>query len=106
MARMTYTCPACGFGGLANQPWSGESPSDDICPSCGIQFGYHDARGTDATQRQGIYRKWRERWIAEGMPWHAASIQAPPRSWDPADQVANLVATDHLVDLGKSAELP
>lgn len=105
MERMTYTCPACGFAGLTDQPWSGQSPSDDICPSCGIQFGYHDARGTDALQRMRIYREWRERWIEAGMNWHAARIQPPPSNWNPADQVAKLIASDHLADTGKAAEL-
>src|SRR2546421_398332 len=35
-------CPACGYA-LGFAPWDGESPSDEICPCCGIQFGYDDA---------------------------------------------------------------
>jgi hypothetical protein len=37
-------CPVCGFG-LWFQPWRAESPADEMCPCCGIQFGYDDAAG-------------------------------------------------------------
>lgn len=36
------TCPACGFSGLVSEPWDDVSPSDEICPCCGIQFGLDD----------------------------------------------------------------
>jgi len=84
---MTYTCPVCGYDGLFELPWQGECPSDDICPSCGIQFGYHDAAGGDDEGRKRIYLEWRERWIAGGMAWHSASVEPPPAGWDPAAQL-------------------
>ena len=46
-------CPACGFN-LGFRPWDGESPSDEICPCCHIQFGYHDAVWGDAQRRGEI----------------------------------------------------
>ena len=48
-------CPACGFEGLDEEPWVGDSPSDDICPCCGMQFGYYDAgrRTRDSTRAGG-----------------------------------------------------
>ena len=83
MNPVTYICPVCGYGGLFEAPWREESASDDICPSCGMQFGYHDAAGGDAARRQTIYREWRQKWVEQGMPWHAASAEPPPPNWDP-----------------------
>lgn len=84
---MTYLCPVCGYDGLFDPPWRDDSPSDDICPSCGIQFGYHDAAGGDAGGRQQIYEEWRKHWLEQGMPWHSASAGPPPAGWDPAAQL-------------------
>ena len=87
---MRFVCPACGYDGLFDPPWRDGSPSDDICPSCGIQFGYHDAAGGDATGRELIYTKWRQRWIDAGMPWHSAAVESPPAGWDPEAQLKAL----------------
>jgi hypothetical protein len=49
-------CPVCGYE-LAFAPWSDDSPSDEICPSCGIQFGYDDAAGGSVACRAGVYER-------------------------------------------------
>lgn len=54
------SCPVCR-NELDFVPWEGDSPSFEICPFCGIQFGYNDAR---RDLREQIYREWREAWIA------------------------------------------
>lgn len=77
---MTSSCPVCGFG-LDFLPWDGESPSDEICPSCGIQFGYDDAAGGKPEQRSRIYEDWRSRWVTAGCPW--SSARPRPKRWDP-----------------------
>lgn len=82
-------CPVCGFQ-LWFEPWRGSSPSDEICPSCGIQFGYDDAAGGDASKRTAIYKTWRERWIARGMPWASKSTENRPTDWDPQRQLERL----------------
>jgi hypothetical protein len=49
-------CLACGYDDLDGLPWSEDgSPSEAICPSCGIQFGYDDAAGGDARARASIH---------------------------------------------------
>jgi hypothetical protein len=78
-------CPVCGFT-LDLEPWFEGSGSQEICPSCGIQFGYDDAAGGDAAKRQAVYLTWRARWKAGGMAWASAG-QSPPLNWDPARQV-------------------
>jgi len=55
-------CPVC-LADLSFSPWRGESASDELCPSCGIQFGYNDAR---PDLRNLIYVGWREAWVANG----------------------------------------
>jgi len=59
-----YPCPACEQVVLDEPAWSDESSaSDEICPSCGIQFGYQDA---DLNSRELVYERWRESWLANG----------------------------------------
>jgi hypothetical protein len=58
--------------------------SDEICPSCGFQFGYDDdARGIS-------FEEWRRDWIKRGMPWSSQGIK-PPADWNPAVQLRSIV---------------
>jgi hypothetical protein len=82
-----YLCPVCGYPDLEEPPWTNDEPSDEICPSCGTHFGYHDAAGGDAAKREGVYRRLREAWRASGSRWFTPG-EAPPAGWDPAEQVA------------------
>jgi transcription elongation factor Elf1 len=60
-----FTCPVCGFSGLTEPPWSDEGGgSQEICPQCGIQFGYTDAAGGDAVKREEIYAEWRRKYLS------------------------------------------
>jgi hypothetical protein len=81
-------CPVCGYD-LGFPAWTDLSPSDEICPSCGIQFGYEDAAGGDIKRRSLIYQQWRIQWIQKGMPWNSLGIE-PPNNWDPKEQLKNL----------------
>jgi len=83
-------CPVCGFE-LADKPWD-DGPSDEICPSCGIHFGFDDFAGGNAKLRQEVYRLWRERWLLGGPKWWSGSRPAPT-GWDPHAQLAKLTAT-------------
>jgi predicted amidophosphoribosyltransferase len=78
-------CPVCGLD-LGFPPWNGDSPSDEICPCCFIQFGYDDAVGEDAQCRAKVYANWRAEWIAAGMPWRGRG-RPSPEDWDPSKQV-------------------
>ncbi len=78
-----FACPVCGFPYLKDPalPPDG-NPSFEICPSCGYQFGVTD-------EQEGIgYATWREQWVAGRMQWQGRD--SPPRSWDPAEQLAAL----------------
>ena len=76
------TCPVCDAE-LDFEPWSGNSAADEICPSCGIQFGYNDAR---ADLRRTIHEEWRKAWLAndrrafKGEAWHQISREVVARA--------------------------
>ncbi|MGH2572313.1 MAG: hypothetical protein ACRDGU_02295 [Actinomycetota bacterium] len=80
-------CPVCGFPDLSEVPWVDESPSDEICPSCGAHFGYDDVAGGDAALRQQIHRRLREEWKVRGCTWFSTE-RPPPPGWDPSAQLA------------------
>lgn len=77
------TCPVCRFPGLYDPPWVGDSPSDEICPSCGIHFGYDDAAGRTDEERAAIYEAWQLKWLDSGAHWWSSS-QPQPAYWNPA----------------------
>ncbi len=85
-------CPVCGKD-LDFPSWNDGSPSDDICPSCGIQFGYHDVIRFKGSEEQIVkrYEELRGKWIMEGMKWHFPDhVERPPKNWDPKKQLLNI----------------
>lgn len=82
-------CPVCGFD-LGFKAWNKGMPKDDeICPSCGTQFGYHDSTWNTDPQ---IHSKLRQAWIQSGMKFKHPSepLGLPPKNWDPKDQLKNI----------------
>jgi hypothetical protein len=84
----------CGYD-LGFEPWydeiSGEAASHEICPSCGIQFGYDDvfeACGNEGS-REELQLRWREEWISTGMKWNSVGIPQP-LNWNPNDQLRRI----------------
>lgn len=69
--KNSFYCPSCGYN-LGFIPWDDGSPADEMCSSCGIQFGYDDFAGGNEEVRQSIYEKWRQNWISMGMPWKSS----------------------------------
>jgi hypothetical protein len=90
MKKNKYFCPVCGFE-LVSPAWENDSPSDEICPSCGIQFGYNDMIDNLQTRKM-IYVEWRKKWIEEGMKfWSTKNPFHPqPKDWDPEKQLENI----------------
>jgi len=66
-------------------------PAWEICPCCGIQFGYddfgRDVLAFDLREREMLHRAWRLKWIAGGMRFW--SPRALPFDWDPLRQLRN-----------------
>jgi hypothetical protein len=83
-----FVCPVCGYRGLSEPPRDGDGgSSDEICRSCGFQFGHSD-------DLEGFtYEQWRQRWIDRGMPWDSASIRPAPADWNPTAQLAALLGS-------------
>jgi hypothetical protein len=68
-----FTCPVCGFAGLTEPPYDDHGcASFDICPSCGTEFGYDDAKQS--------YEELRRRWLASGALWWSQTTK-PPLGW-------------------------
>jgi hypothetical protein len=81
------SCPVCGLQ-LDRAAWDGNESSLDICPCCGIQFGYDDATPKGIEGRKEIHCDWRRRWIEEGMKWRG--VEKPPPDWNPTLQLERL----------------
>ena len=85
-----FVCPVCGYSGLEEEPWPEHGGgSHEICPSCGIQFGYDDAAGGHEAARFELWKEWRQSWIGNGMRWKSVG-QKPPPNWNPAVQLKNI----------------
>ncbi len=88
MNNNNHMCPVCGYHHLDKPAyWNNDvengSPSHEICPSCGFQFGW-----TDHDQHIS-HAEWREKWIKENMPWSSKGI-SPPSNWNPLEQLLNI----------------
>jgi hypothetical protein len=87
------TCPVCGYPDL-DEPayYENGAGSDDICPSCGFQFGYSDdSFGINDPETQTFHKQWREKWIAGGMKFkHPPSSGDKLLNWDPVRQLLNI----------------
>lgn len=86
-------CPVCGYD-LKFEAWKGGLPSDEICVSCGNQFGYDDAirfngREEDISLR---YNLLRQKWIDSGMNWRfpGDKFDRKPLDWNPVEQLKNI----------------
>jgi hypothetical protein len=77
-------CRVCGFE-LSSPPWGddGESPSWEICPCCGTEFGYEDCTQVSSRVR-------RNRWISFGMKWF--NEREKPANWSFEWQEKNIPA--------------
>jgi len=84
-----YACPVCGYLGFDEPPWSDNgSPSYDICPSCGVEFGYGDFR-QDEAERRKRWRDLRQEWISRGMQW-SSPVEPQPSDWNPVKQLQSI----------------
>ncbi|MDR6496626.1 hypothetical protein J2797_006553 [Paraburkholderia terricola] len=82
MHRKNDHCRVCGYE-VSEPPWGedGDSPTWDICPCCGTEFGYEDCTPASA-------QKKRELWISSGEKWFDASKK--PMDWNYDGQRFNI----------------
>jgi hypothetical protein len=72
---MKYLCPICGY--LMSRP----AADFNICPSCGVEFGYETSSRS--------YSELRQEWLETGANW-ASTVIAPPPNWNAFVQLRNL----------------
>lgn len=78
-----FTCPVCSYPHLASAPYATWPPPEDlqltppyenqlgtpsyeVCPRCGFEFGNDDNPGT---AEPSTFEEYRLEWIDEGRPW-------------------------------------
>jgi hypothetical protein len=61
-------CRICGFR-PDTPPWgpNGQTPSFEICPSCGVEYGYEDST-------LAAVSRYRKEWLKNGGGWSDASV--------------------------------
>ncbi len=74
---MTNLCPVCGY------PLDFPASDNNICPSCGTEFGYSDLARN--------HRELRANWLEAGAPWFD-TLTGPPPDWNPYLQIDNLIS--------------
>jgi hypothetical protein len=90
-----FQCRVCGYRGLSKPPYERESgASDEICSSCGIQYGFDDAGRDEVYEdmmfKEKVYTYWRNRWIQSGCKWYSKGVR-PPKNWDPHEQLKRVL---------------
>jgi hypothetical protein len=73
-------CRVCGYQPHGEPPYDAEGyGSQEICPCCGVQWGYQDSLPSAA-------RRFREVWLARGAPWRMPEFRPP--DWDLTEQLS------------------
>ncbi|MGE9310821.1 hypothetical protein ACLOAU_04225 [Niabella sp. CJ426] len=77
-------CRVCGFQN-DDLPWGedGNSPTFEICPCCGVEFGNEDYTKESTME-------YRKKWIHEGARWF--SPRERPTEWNREEQFKNIPA--------------
>jgi hypothetical protein len=66
-----WLCPVCARSAFAELPWSpapeSPSPSWDLCPDCGIQYGREDSPFDEPrdVSLDAVWALYREEWMAK-----------------------------------------
>lgn len=91
-----YECPVCHHVGLTAKPYERwppppdadlaapyenalGTPSYEVCPRCGFEFGNDDNPGTAEPQS---FEGYRHEWEARGRPWFDAAVATDFQSGD------------------------
>ncbi|KAA5536816.1 hypothetical protein F0919_03860 [Taibaiella lutea] len=76
---MEHHCRVCGLY-IEDAPWGedGKSPTYEICPCCGVEFGNEDYILESV-------RSYRKKWLDNGTNWFIN--KAKPLNWTPEEQL-------------------
>jgi hypothetical protein len=86
--QLSSGCPICGFPDVDAYDEHGYA-TFEICPCCGIEFGYEDA----APSHSGRRARWielRAQWIAGGKRWWSERERERPPGWDADAQLTRI----------------
>ena len=80
-----HNCRICGLY-IEESPWGDEEnfPTYEICPCCGVEFGYEDYTVESA-------KKYRMKWISTGYKWFDPKLK--PEDWNLEEQLKNIPTT-------------
>jgi hypothetical protein len=80
-------CRVCGLA-QSDPPWGedGETPTFNICPCCGVEFGYEDSTLFSI-------RNYRSSWLEGGAQWHVP--KAKPQDWR-LDEQLNQIPPEYV----------
>jgi len=75
-------CRICGLE-LSKAPWgkNEDTPSFDICPCCGVEFGYEDITLSTICN-------FREQWLIKGAQWFRPKMK--PDCWNLKKQLRQI----------------
>ena len=75
-------CRVCGLF-IDSLPWGkdGKSPTYEICPCCGVEFGYEDYTVKSA-------KNYRSLWTRQGCKWF--NLREKPSNWNLEEQMKNI----------------
>lgn len=78
----THYCRVCGLY-IDNKPWGddGYTPSFEICPCCGAEFGYDD-------YNVQLLKEYRRKWIDGGYKWTLPEEKS--LNWNVKEQIENI----------------
>ena len=82
LKKSIYNCRICGYT-LDFFPWGrhGSTPTFELCPCCGVQFGVMDETFV-------LIQQEREEWLSSGTPWF--DLSKKPVNWDLEIQLAQI----------------
>ncbi len=85
ISRSYYICRVCGldvYYYYYDPPWTPDNiASDDICPCCGVHFGYEDFT------LEGM-KEYRKQWLDKGAKWFVPKEK--PENWSLEEQMKNI----------------
>ncbi|MGM5631613.1 hypothetical protein O2K51_11990 [Apibacter raozihei] len=82
MSSINHNCKVCGLY-IEDFPWgeNGDSPTYEICPCCGVEFGNEDYTVESINE-------YRDKWMNEGFEWF--NSKEKPKSWNKEEQFGNI----------------
>src|SRR5690349_14160194 len=76
MVNLKNMCPVCGYE-------MDDPPRDyNVCPSCGTEFGLHDANAAISELRAS--------WLSSGPTWWSTT-DPQPANWEPLEQARRVI---------------